>query len=85
MHKHFRYPGLAKRRNIEGTVTLTLIVQKDGRIEGVEIANSSGHGILDWNARDTLTRIKQVQLGSPLLLSQAMEFTMPVIYRLDRG
>ncbi|MES9964846.1 MAG: energy transducer TonB [Candidatus Sedimenticola sp. 20ELBAFRAG] len=81
----FRYPGKAKRRNWEGTVMLSLVVEKDGRIEGIEIVDSSGHGILDRDALETLKQIKQVRLEAPLLLSQAMELTMPVIYRLDRG
>ncbi len=83
--KSFRYPGKAKRRNWEGTVMLSLVVKKNGRIEEIEVVDSSGHGILDRDALETLKQIKQVRLEAPMLLSQAMELTMPVIYRLDRG
>ncbi|MET0102300.1 MAG: TonB family protein [Sedimenticola sp.] len=85
INKRFSYPKLAQRRNLEGTVLIFLVVETDGRIEGLAISDSSGHGVLDRNALATLQKIKQVRLDTPLLLSQAMELTLPVIYQLHKG
>jgi protein TonB len=45
-----RYPELARRQGIEGTVLLRLFVAADGRVREVEVAESSGHPILDAEA-----------------------------------
>jgi len=82
LSRHFRYPGLARRRGIQGQVVLQLTVQRDGAIDAVEILDSSGHGILDRDAVKTLKRIGRIPLAGRLLLSQSMELTLPVIYRL---
>ncbi len=85
LRSHFRYPGLARRRGLEGTVILHFRVEKDGQIINIKVLESSGHGILDRNAHSTLENIARVDRGQPLLISQAMDLTLPVIYRLSKG
>ena len=41
------YPGLSRKRGQEGTVNLQVLVNKQGRVEDLEIENSSGFGLLD--------------------------------------
>ncbi|GAA5507911.1 energy transducer TonB [Novipirellula caenicola] len=41
------YPADAVARRLEGTVKLKLMIDKTGRVERVEIVDSSGHGSLD--------------------------------------
>ena len=50
------YPPAARRRGIEGTVVLRVAVLADGSPRSVEIARSSGSGLLDEAARDTIAR-----------------------------
>lgn len=45
------YPRLAAHHGWEGTVLLTLQINANGTVEKVEIAKSSGHKILDQEAR----------------------------------
>ncbi|MBB4266504.1 energy transducer TonB [Roseospira visakhapatnamensis] len=45
------YPEQARRRGHEGTVLLTARVSAEGRVLGVSVARSSGHGSLDRAAR----------------------------------
>jgi protein TonB len=85
LRSHFRYPGLARRRGLEGTVVLHFRVEKDGQIINIKVLDSSGHGILDRNAHATLENIGRVDHGQPLLISQALDLTLPVIYRLSQG
>lgn len=46
------YPALAKRNNIEGSVKLSFLINRAGRVEKVRLLESSGHEILDKAAID---------------------------------
>ncbi len=41
------YPRLARRRGLEGTVLLEVLVDRNGRVLEVSVQTSSGHSILD--------------------------------------
>lgn len=45
-----RYPYIARRRGIEGTVLVKVELKKEGDISGVSVIRSSGYEILDENA-----------------------------------
>jgi len=48
------YPRIARQRGWEGTVRLTAFIEKDGTPNHVGIAESSGFGILDKTALETV-------------------------------
>jgi len=48
------YPRLARRRGLEGTVLLDVLVDRNGRVCELRIHTSSGHPILDRNYLDSL-------------------------------
>jgi len=76
---HFRYPLLARQRNWQGKVVLTIRVESDGRISEARVARSSGYGLLDHAALSALDQVGRLneQPGH----SFTLEF--PVIYRLE--
>lgn len=41
------YPLLARRRNYEGTVLLDVLVRREGTVDSIKLARSSGHETLD--------------------------------------
>jgi protein TonB len=47
-----RYPGVAIRGRLSGTVTLRVLVDEEGKPLDVVIESSSGHDVLDRAARD---------------------------------
>jgi len=51
LEKHKRYPPIARRLGIEGTVTVEFSINKDGKLKYVRIASSSGSSILDSAAK----------------------------------
>jgi len=53
------YPEEAKRRNIYGSLLMTVHIKADGSVEKVEIDRSSGHRLLDAAAR------RVVELAGP--------------------
>lgn len=50
------YPLTARRRGIEGRVLLAAHVRADGTCADVHLKHSSGHGLLDQSALDTVRR-----------------------------
>ena len=53
-HPEPEYPQEARVQGLEGTVTLRLELVADGTVGRVEVAQSSGHAILDTTARDAV-------------------------------
>lgn len=51
-----RYPTAARRRGVEGTVTLAVRVSADGLPRAVEVARSSGSALLDEAALEAVRR-----------------------------
>jgi protein TonB len=50
------YPAQAETNGWEGTVVLRLVIGSDCKASSVEVAQSSGHGILDDTARDSVSK-----------------------------
>lgn len=46
-----RYPALARRRGLEGTVLLSVLVSEEGKVKEIHLKESSGVSILDDEAR----------------------------------
>jgi len=51
-----QYPNQAKKRNLQGRVTIAVTIDADGEISGLKITQSSGHRILD---RSVLKAVKE--------------------------
>ena len=51
-----QYPKKAKKRNLQGRVTIAVTIDADGEITGLKITQSSGHRILD---RSVLKAVKE--------------------------
>lgn len=56
---NLNYPDEARRRNLEGSLVLTVAINKDGSLERIDIIRPSGHQTLD----DAAKRI--VELSAP--------------------
>ena len=77
----FTYPRMARRMGWEGLVGLSLHIENDGSLNTIRIARSSGHKILDENARKTIQGIGRIQVASNLQI-QAVDTEIEVLYRL---
>jgi len=56
---NLNYPDEARRRNLDGSLVLTVAINKDGSLERIDIIKPSGHQVLD----DAAQRI--VELSAP--------------------
>lgn len=78
VQRHLVYPSVARRRGWEGKVTLSFIVGGDGRVREIAVLESSGRGLLDRHAVET---VKQISCF-PAAVAEA-RIIIPVVYRLD--
>ncbi len=77
----FTYPRIARRMGWEGLVGISLRIEDDGSLNRVQVAHSSGHKVLDENARKTIQSIGRIQVVSNLAI-QASDTEIEVLYRL---
>ncbi len=75
------YPRIARRRNWEGRVLLSVLVGREGRVVSLNVVESSGHVILDKAA---LTAVKQWLFEPAQLFGKPIEkrLEIPVRFRL---
>ncbi len=82
INSHKRYPSRAKRRGKQGKVTVRFTILKNGTIQRVVIAASSGNSSLDKAA---LKAVKSVsgQLPFPKGIQRSQwVLTVPIVYQL---
>lgn len=77
-----RYPMLARSRRWEGKVVLEAVIRADGAILECQVAESSGHGVLDQDAMAVLRKASPLSLAHPLGQAQ-ITILVPIAYRLD--
>lgn len=80
--RHFHYPRLAWRRGWEGTVLLDLLIETDGKISHISIAQSSGYSLFDNSAIEAINKVGNVRDAARWLQGRSLEMQLPVIYRL---
>ena len=81
--KFVEYPRASARRNEEGSVRLSVEINRAGKVLKVEVTDESSHRRLDTAA------IKSVQRASPYpavpesIKGDSFTFSMPVVYQLQ--
>ncbi len=82
--RHKRYPRAARRRNIEGVVTLSFRVNAAGTVTQYEIVNSSGYEMLDQEVANMLKRAEPLPAIPASLGRSSFAVTIPVRFELSR-
>jgi len=77
--KYLQYPQIARRMGQMGRVIVSFTVTPNGDIEEIKIKQSSGFGVLDKNAVETIKKI------SPLSKPPSVKVVVviPIIYHLE--
>jgi TonB family protein len=76
--QYFYYPPIARMRAWEGRVLLAFRVEQDGLMHAPRLVHTSGFGVLDEAALNSLRKVVRVaETGGPRL-----DMEIPVIYRL---
>jgi protein TonB len=84
LSQHFIYPKLAQKRNWQGKVMLSLRVTANGKINNVQIKNSSGYSVLDQAAINSLIKVGYLPQVSSWL-PYDIDLKLPVLYQLTEG
>lgn len=78
----FYYPRLAQKRGWQGEVTLGLKLAANGKLENIKVLRSSGYGLLDSAALESLGKVEVLPAAVALLKGHEMKLELPVQYRL---
>lgn len=70
------YPAEALRREVQGTVTLSVVVDDRGRLDRVDLRDSSGSALLDRHSVQWVTHRWRFPAGS------ARHYYVPIVYQL---
>jgi periplasmic protein TonB len=72
------YPMAARRRNMEGVVTVRVYIEADGTLGSHEVSGTSGYTVLDKAALETLEKVFPIahRTGRPLLLTIQIEYSL---------
>jgi TonB family protein len=84
LSRYLSYPPRARREGWQGRVLLAFNIESDGRIGAIHIAQSSGYGILDRSALESLQKIERVS-GTGLSSGSLTNLRLPVTYRLTEN
>ena len=79
---NIQYPEIAKAANIQGTVHLFFIVEKDGSISNNEVARSIGGGC-DEEAIRVIKRMPRWNPGLQQMKPVRVKFSIPIGFRLS--
>lgn len=77
-----RYPHLARARHLEGRVVVRAVIREDGHLAKVDVAESSGHEILDMDAIEIIKRACPLHLRQPLGRPEVV-VQVPISYKLQ--
>ena len=74
------YPPLARRRNIEGVVKVTILIDEHGRLGGSSLVRGSGSSILDRAAISLIDEIFPISLAKGL--EEPVQLSIMISYSL---
>lgn len=83
LKRHKRYPSRALTRRQEGTVAISFIINKDGKLAGYRITHSSGYRLLD---REVEKMLKRAAPFPPFPIDMEQEFirlSLPVDFYIN--
>ncbi len=80
--KHFKYPNAAARKNIQGKVFVTFLIDKEGFVEKIE--TKGGHALLRKEAFRIIDKLPKFipgyQKGKPV----KVRYGLPITFRLTK-
>lgn len=81
--RHQRYPAGARRHGQTGVATLAFVIEADGRLSQIRLAQSSGHDALDRSALQALTRLGRFEPIPKSLGRSTWSLRIPIRFDLE--
>ena len=79
------YPATAKRLKQEGVVRVRFTILADGKIEQIEVSESSRHSSLDNSAMAAVAKMEKFQPIPKILEKERWRIEIPIQYKLNAG
>ena len=79
INKNLAYPPIARQRNIQGVVGLSLEIEKNGELVSITVNNSSGSSMLDNAALSLINKIhplRNITIKSKLALNINVDYKL---------
>lgn len=84
VNQNKRYPRIARRGRKQGRVVLAVTIDAAGKILEVRVHKSSGHGVLDRSAAETIRALKRFPRPPRALGWSRRTIKVPMHYKLRR-
>lgn len=78
-----RYPAWAKQYHIEGEVSLSFMIDSDGRVNDIQLIHSSGNSVIDQDAVDTVKRAGPFLPIPGDLHQEQITMTITLVYKIE--
>ncbi len=82
LERHKKYPRRARLRGQEGTAFLYFVVDRDGRVLDFSIKQTSGHTVLDREAKDMIERAQPLPRFPDHMAGALLALVVPVDFSL---
>ena len=79
LNKYKRYP--TERNHQSAEITVTMRLDRTGRVLAATVAKSSGDGAFDRAALSMVERANPVPAPPPLVADEGLDFSLPVVFR----
>lgn len=83
LHRQRRYPSLALRERLQGTVLVSITIDAGGRIRDVALRRSSGHALLDRSALAAVRAAPRIPVPPAEMGWGTRAVTLPIAYVLQ--
>ena len=84
IEKNKNYPMRARTLRLQGGAMVAFLVHADGQIEGLDIRQSSGHGVLDRAALQAVTRAAPFPPHPSIVQQSVLPLEVVLSFRLER-
>jgi periplasmic protein TonB len=85
LERQKEYPRMAQRLNMQGVAVLRFTIGADGGIRGAGLARSSGHGVLDAAAQETVSKVGRFPPLPAALGREKLTIEIPLAFRLTNN
>lgn len=82
LNRHKRYPDAARARNVEGTATVTFVIDQGGNVLEAQVTESSGSPLLDEEALAVLRRASPLPAPPPAVAVSRIPLMLPLQFRI---
>jgi TonB family protein len=83
IQRNFNYPEIAARKNIEGKVWVTFVINKEGKVKNVQMRGPKNGQLLELEAKRMVTKLPKFIPGKQDGKLANVQYTIPINFKLN--